>query len=36
MLVLSVQYRPHSLDKFELHKQIAANLKKLVRMLMQS
>ncbi|WIA08571.1 hypothetical protein OEZ85_008000 [Tetradesmus obliquus] len=24
------KYRPHSLDKFELHKQIAANLKKLV------
>lgn len=27
----SIQYRPHSFDKFVIHKQIADNLKKLVR-----
>lgn len=28
--MLALQYRPHALDKFALHQDIAANLKKLV------
>jgi hypothetical protein len=30
-LLFVLQYRPHALDKFALHQDIAANLKKLVR-----
>lgn len=29
-LLCGLQYRPHALDKFVLHQDIAANLKKLV------